>query len=93
MRTFCKSLTEYFEFQLEDDEKVYRIPLAAAMPFSLLDRMSKAADTEDRFTAQVDMLRKYMGDVVDDLPVGVLSEILKAWGEESTRAGASMGES
>ena len=63
MRTFEKELTEYFEFQLEDDEKVYRIPLAAAMPFSLLDRMSKAADTEDRFTAQVDMLRKYMGDV------------------------------
>lgn len=93
MRTFGKKLTEYFEFQLEDDEKVYRIPLAAAMPFSLLDRMSKAADTEDRFTAQVDMLRKYMGDVVDDLPVGVLSEILKAWGKESTRAGASMGES
>lgn len=93
MRTFGKELTEYFEFQLEDDEKVYRIPLAAAMPFSLLDRMSKAADTEDRFTAQVDMLRKYMGDVVDDLPVGVLSEILKAWGEESTRAGVSMGES
>ena len=61
MRTFGKELTEYFEFQLEDDEKVYRIPLAAAMPFSLLDRMSKAADTEDRFTAQVDMLRKYMG--------------------------------
>lgn len=93
MRTFGKELTEYFEFQLEDDEKVYRIPLAAAMPFSLLDRMSKAAGTEDRFTAQVDMLRKYMGDVVDNLPVGVLSEILKAWGEESTRAGASMGES
>lgn len=93
MRTFGKELIEYFEFQLEGDEKVYRIPLAAAMPFSLLDRMSKAADTEDRFTAQVDMLRKYMGDVVDDLPVGVLSEILKAWGEESTRAGASMGES
>ena len=93
MRTFGKELIEYFEFQLEDDEKVYRIPLAAAMPFSLLDRMSKAADTEDRFTAQVDMLRKYMGDVVDDLPGGVLSEILKAWGEESTRAGASMGES
>ena len=40
MRTFGKELTEYFEFQLEDDEKVYRIPLAAAMPFSLLDRMS-----------------------------------------------------
>lgn len=93
MRKFGKEITEYFEFQLEDDEKVYRIPLAAAMPFSLLDRMSKAADTEDRFTAQVDMLRKYMGDVVDDLHVGVLSEILKAWGEESTRAGASMGES
>ena len=94
MRTFGKELTEYFEFQLEDDEKVYRIPLAAAMPFGLLDKMSKAVNTEDRFTAQVDMLREYMGDVVDKLPVGVLSEILKAWGEESTNAaGASMGES
>ena len=68
MRTFGKELTEYFEFQLEDDEKVYRIPLAAAMPFSLLDRMSKAADTEDRFTAQVDMLRKYIPEKASMIP-------------------------
>lgn len=93
MRKFGTSAVEYFEFQLEGDEKIYRIPLAAAMPYSLLDDMYKAADTENRFTSQVNMLRKYMGDVVDELTVGVLSDILRAWGEASNDAGASVGES
>lgn len=93
MRTFGRELTEYFEFQLEGDDKTYRIPLAAAMPFGMLDKMSKAISTEDRFTTQVDMLRKYLGDIVDELPVGVISNILQAWVEESAKAGASVGES
>ncbi len=93
MRTFGRELTEFFEFQLEGDDKTYRIPLAAAMPFGVLNKISKASKTEDSLSIQVEMLRKYMGDVVDELPVGVISGILQAWVEESARAGASVGES
>ena len=93
MRTFGRELTEYFEFQLEGDDKTYRIPLAAAMPFGVLNKIQKASKTEDSLAIQVEMLRKYMGDVVDELPVGVISNILQAWVEESAKAGASVGES
>ena len=93
MRTFGRELTEFFEFQLEGDDKTYRIPLAAAMPFGVLNKISKASKTEDSLSIQVEMLRKYIGDVVDELPVGVISGILQAWVEESARAGASVGES
>ena len=79
MRTFGRELTEFFEFQLEGDDKTYRIPLAAAMPFGVLNRIQKASKSEDSLAIQVDMLRKYMGDVVDELPVGVISGILQAW--------------
>lgn len=93
MRTFGKELTEFFELKLEGDDKTYRIPLAAAMPFGVLNKIQKASKTEDSLATQVEMLRKYMGDVVDELPVGVISGILQAWVEESAKAGASVGES
>ena len=93
MRKFGSSEVNYFEFQIEGSEKVYRIPLAANMPFMILKKMNDTAGTGDSFIAQIDMLRKYMGDVVDSLSAGVLSEILLAWSEESKNAGASVGES
>ena len=93
MRTFGKELKEYFEFQLEGDEKVYMIPLASALPYGILNEMAETVGTGDRFATQVKMLRTYMGDVVDTLPVGTLSDILQAWGEESNRTGATVGES
>ena len=93
MRNFGSSEVNYFEFQIEGSEKVYRIPLAANMPFMILKEMNDTAGTGDGFIAQIDMLRKYMGDVVDDLSAGILSEILLAWSEESKNAGASVGES
>ena len=93
MRTFAKSGTSFFEFQLEGEEQVYKIPLAADMPMTVLNSMYEASNTGDRFMSQVEMLRKYMGDVVDELSAGTLSDILRAWSDESTRAGASVGES
>ena len=64
MRTFGKELTEYFEFQLEDDEKVYRIPLGG----SLTNRELIAfKNTNGDYEAQLEWLRAYIGDVVDDL--------------------------
>lgn len=93
MRTFAKSGTSFFEFQLEGEEQVYKIPLAADMPMTVLNDMYEKSNTGDRFMSQVEMLRKYMGDVVDELSAGTLSDILRAWSDESTRAGASVGES
>lgn len=92
MRKFGQNNVNYFEFQIEGSDEVYKIPLAANMPFSILNNMNNASE-EDRFTMQVEMLRKYMGDAVDDLTAGTLSDILEAWGEESMKAGASLGES
>ena len=93
MRTFPRSGTSYFEFQLEGEERVYKIPLAADMPMTVLNDMYEASNTSDRFMSQVEMLRKYMGDVVDELSAGTLSDILRAWSDESTQAGATVGES
>lgn len=93
MRKFGKKNIEYFAFQLEGDETIYRVPLAANIPFSILNKMNETKETGEGFIAQVDMLRKYMGDVVDELQTGTLSEILLAWSEESKKAGASVGES
>lgn len=92
MRTFGKHKTEYFEFKFEGDDKTYRIPLAANMPYNTLKEMNDAEDG-DKFDKQVKMLRKYMGEVVDDLMAGELSEILKAWAEASKAEGVSVGES
>lgn len=92
MRRFGNTGAEYFEFQLEGSKKTYRIPVAASMPYSVLSKL-RSATSDEAFPVQVEMLRKYMGDVVDELSVGVLSDILRAWSAESKDAGADVGES
>ena len=90
MRTFGKELTEYFEFQLEDDEKVYRITLGG----SLTNRELIAfKNTNGDYEAQLEWLRAYIGDVVDDLTPAQTGEILRAWSEATKEQGASVGES
>ena len=90
MRKFGKELTEYFEFQLEDDEKVYRIPLGG----SLTNRELIAfKNTAGDYEAQLEWLRAYIGDVVDDLTPAQTGEILRAWSEATKGQGASVGES
>ena len=93
MRTFGKDAPEFFCFQIADDKKVYKVPLAASMPYSVLKRMQEASGDESKFDTQVEMLRKYMGDVVDELDAITLSNILKAWAEASGGQGAEVGES
>lgn len=92
MRTIGKRKIEYFDFKLEGEEKIYRIPLAANMPYSTLKAMNDAEE-DNRFDIQIDMLREYMGDVVDELTAGELSDILKAWSAACQAEGASVGES
>ncbi len=92
MRTFGKRKIEYFEFKLEGNDRVYGIPLAANMPYSTLKEMNEAEE-DARFDIQVEMLRKHMGNVVDELTAGELSDILKAWADACQAEGASVGES
>lgn len=90
MRKFGKELTEYFEFQLEGDEKVYRIPLAGSMSNRKLIAFK---NTNGDYEAQVEWLRAFMGDAVDDLTPAQTGEILRAWSEDTGKQGASVGES
>lgn len=93
MRSFGNDAPEFFCFQINGDKNVYKVPLAASMPYSVLKRMQDAGSDENKFDAQVEMLRKYIGDVVDDLDATTLGEILKAWAEASGAQGAEVGES
>ena len=87
MRKFGTDAPEFFTFQLEGSEEVYKIPLAASMPSKHLFMMKGG------FEAQVEMLRVYMGDVVDELSAGTLADILEAWSTNTKEQGASVGES
>ena len=56
MRTFTRTELEYFEFKLEGDETVYRIPLAANMPIGLIEKMGMASK-EDALGLQIHILQ------------------------------------
>lgn len=93
MRKFGVDAPKMFCFQLEGDETVYKIPLAASMPLSKTLALSKARGKNEQIEKQIEILAEYMGDVVYTLPTGVVSDILLAWSNESTEQGASVGES
>lgn len=91
-RSFGNDAPEFFSFQIAGDKKVYKVPLAASLPYSILKKMQNAKG-DDGFDTQVEMLRSYIGDIVDDLDTITLSNILKAWAGESQKQGAKVGES
>lgn len=90
MRTFGVSKIEYFEFQIEGDEKIYRIPLAGSMANRELIAFKK---TSGDYESQVEWLRGYIGDAVDNLTPAQTGEILRVWSEETSEQGATVGES
>ena len=94
MRQFGKDKPELMSFKLGDSEKVYTMPLAASMPATLILQMQKSykADDATAFEFQIEMLRKYIGDVVDELTAGDVRDIINAWGIESSKQGAEVGE-
>jgi hypothetical protein len=92
MRSFGNDAPEFFSFRIGTDKKVYKVPLAASMPYSVLKKMQKAKG-EAGFDVQVETLRQYIGDIVDELDAITLSNILNAWAEESHKQGAEVGES
>ena len=87
MRKFRADTPSFFAFQIEDSEKVYKIPLAQYIPFPVLKLI------DEGFKGQYELLRKYMGDDIDTLQSGMVSDIIKAWNEASQEQGASPGES
>ncbi len=93
MRRFGKEKQEFFRFQLADDDKVYEIPLAASMPATLILKLKEEFDEGRGFESQLEMLRKYMGDVVDELTSSTAMDILNGWVKASSEQGAEVGES
>lgn len=87
MRQFTTDAPEFFSFQLEGSDKVYKIPLAASMPVKVL------LSIDGSLQSQMAMLEKYMGDAAGELSASTVGEILKAWSQASKDQGASVGES
>ena len=94
MRKFGTDKPELMSFTLGDSDKVYKIPLAASMPGSLMLEMKEAYEEGDvaAFKFQIELLRRYIGDVVDKLTAGTIRDIIEAWGIESSEQGATPGE-
>ena len=95
MRKFGTDKPEFMAFTLGDAKKVYKIPLAASMPADAILKLQEAYNegAAAAFRYQLDLLRKYMGDAVEKLTAGDISDIYKAWEEESGTQGAEPGES
>lgn len=91
MRTFSTDSPEFFAFQLEGHDEVFKVPLLASLRISEAKAWTKA--TEDGFLAQVEWLRGYIGDVTEELSVDQAQEILRAWTEATREQGATAGES
>lgn len=90
MRTFSKSPVEYFEFRIEGADKIYKIPLAG----SLTNReLITFKNTNGDYEAQVEWLRTYLGDAVDELTPSQTGEVIRAWSEATKEQGATVGES
>lgn len=92
MRKFEKTKEVFFEFQIEGSKKVYKVPVAASMPITEMLYLKEQDAKGKGLEAQIEMLRKYMGDVVDELTSEMVTEILREWAKESQDFGASVGE-
>ena len=91
MRSFSVDSPEYFCFKIgEEDETVYKIPLGTSMNNREVKVLN---EINGDYQKQVEWLRSYIGDVVDDLTVAVTNDICNAWNAATMSKGASMGES
>lgn len=89
MRQFGKDLPEFFMFQIEGSDETYKIPLAA----SLTNKQVMAFEaTEGDYSKQVEWLRGFIGDVIDDMTPRQTGEILRAWSAAARDQGTEPGE-
>lgn len=90
MRRFGTDSPEFFLFQIGDSEEVHKIPLVA----SLTNRQIVALeDVRGDYKKQVEWLRDFIGDVVDDLTATDTAAIMRAWRAASDGTGVTVGES
>lgn len=87
MRNFSIDAPKFFCFSIGDSEKVYKVPLAASMPIPVLKLL------DDGVMGQYELLKKYLGDDLDEIPAEVFNQIMKAWEDASKEQGATPGES
>ena len=94
MRAFGKDAPEFLSFTLGDGEEVYNLPLAASMPMKTLIELEEATakGSAESLRYQMELLRRYVGDKVDELTAGDVTAIYQAWTEESAKQGATAGE-
>ena len=90
MRRFGTDSPEFFVFQIGDSDEVYKIPLVA----SLTNKQIVALDeVKEDYRKQIDWLRDFIGDVVDELTATDTAAIMKAWRAASDGEGVTVGES
>ena len=94
MRTFGTDSPRFMVFKLGDDETTYRLPLAASMPMTDLLALSDAANKGGAHVlrAQLDLLRKHIGDRAETMTASEVAEVFIAWNEESASDGARVPE-
>lgn len=93
MRKFGTDAPRFFVFQIGDDEKTYKLPLATSLSVVEIEAMDDAEKHGDGFKWQLSFMRKHMGkEVVNNLPAGVASDIMAEWGKATKDQGASAGE-
>lgn len=81
---------DFFQFQMEGEDTVYKIPLATSMTNK---EVLAFRDADNDYEKQIAWLRSYIGDIVDDLTVKQTINIIKAWSDASSVGGVSVGES
>lgn len=89
MRTFSTDAPEFFVFKIEGSDEVKKIPLAGSMNNRELLAFE---ETGGDYRKQLEWLRNYIGEAIYELSPTTTAAIMKAWMEESSKSGASVGE-
>ena len=89
MRTFSTDAPKFFVFKIEGSDEVKKIPLAGSMNNRELLAFE---ETGGDYRKQLEWLRSYIGEAIYELSPTTTAAIMKAWMEESSKSGASVGE-
>lgn len=96
MLTIPAAEPQTFDFVLDGEEQVYSLPLARQLPLAMLQSFAAIAGMADgdeknaaAITAQLDILRQYMGERADALTGEQVQAIFDAWNAAS---GDELGE-
>lgn len=100
MRTFGKDTPEFMVFQVEGDERTYKLPLAASLKpvynMRILEAMREKDADELEYLSQklmIDIFTDYLGpEFIASTTVSQMLEIWKAWNEENRKANQETGE-